>query len=213
MCKKPKHISSCHCVKQFPLNQLVFRDLQFVTPSKDKLIYSIVKKSTMKCNSQFMGSAVWGGGEVDKGSCWGLGITQRGQRAPSSPLLTLPPSPFSKCTAPVKIPACYLQARSLWKGMAGSQAAFQRSCRQGRGGSELNYKFLQSSQEAGSPDCGCSVLPRTPCLPRADARCRHPRSRSGAARAGGCFPQTAWWSHMWFSGTAYRDVRCVSRVF
>lgn len=35
---------------------------------------------------------------------------------------------------------------------------FSRAAGRGGEAQELNYKFLQSSQEAGSPDCGCSVL-------------------------------------------------------
>lgn len=74
---------------------------------------------------------------------------------------------------------CYLQARSIRKGMTRSQhslslylpptpslylpltPSLSLSVRQaGRGATaqELNNNFQQSSQEAGGPDCGCSLL-------------------------------------------------------
>lgn len=154
---------------------------------------------------------MWGVRETD--DFWFL--NQRDPHAPFPAPAWHPPSPFSKCAAPVKIPARYLQARSLRKGMAGSQGVFQPSCREGRLRNSIrSFSSLArrlGAQTVAVPSCGRT--PRPSARPAsADAFRRHPRPQRGGPAERGCLPRPARWIHMRFSGTTQQRARCVSHV-
>lgn len=147
----------------------------------------------MKWNLQFMGSVVfvWGRERLmgEAHEIWGL--SQRDQCAPFPAPYWPPSQPFFQVHSACKNSCALFAGKVTAKGHGWEPGCFSVEL-QGGEAQELNYKFLQSSQEAGSPDCGCSVLraaaPSARLTAAPDAFRRHSRTAAGRPGKEAVFP-------------------------